>query len=256
VLVRDPVRAARLGKEVQTVTGDLDLPETLPGAMHGADAVYLVSQANQVEGAVLAAKQAGVRHIVRQSTMEAGFCPPLGSGRWHREAELVIERAGMAWTHLRPTMLMVNTSAWWGADIRADWTVRFPGGDGRLSPVHPRDVAAVACAVLTHPGHAGHAYDVTGPELLTIGQMVAILSRVLDHDIRYIDVPEAEAGAWMARSGAPPALIDSLVETLAGIRANKFAHVADTVSHLTGRPGHSYEEWCREHADTFSQPGL
>jgi hypothetical protein len=151
-------------------------------------------------------------------------------------------------------MLMVNTSAWWAPGIRTSKTVRFPGGHGRISPVDPRNIAATACAVLTQPGHQGRAYDVTGPQLLTIAEMVAILSGVLGQDIRYLDVPETEAGAWMAQSGAPPTVVAALLETLAGIRANKFAYIADTVARLTGHPGRTYQTWCQEHADGFQPP--
>jgi uncharacterized protein YbjT (DUF2867 family) len=254
VLTRDPAKAAHLGDNVQKVSGDLDKPETLTSALDGTRAVYLVSRADQTADVVTAAKRVGVRHIVRQSTLEAGFDSPLGPGRWHREAELVVERSGLAWTHLRPTMMMVNTSAWWAPTIRTSQTVRFPGGDGRISPVDAHDIAATACAVLTQPGHEGHAYDVTGPQLLTIGEMVAIVSRILGQQIRYIDVPEAEAGEWMARSGAPPTMVSALMETLAGIRANRFAYVADTVARLTGSSGRTYETWCQEHVDAFRPP--
>ena len=134
MLTRDPAKTTRFGSQVQAATGDLDRPETLASAMDGVRAVYLISQAGQVDGAVAAAKRAGVRHIVRQSTMEAGLDPPPGPGRWHRDAELAIERSGLAWTHLRPAMMMTNTAAWWAPGIRATRTVRFPGGTGRLRP--------------------------------------------------------------------------------------------------------------------------
>ena len=251
VLTRDPAKAARFAPGVQIATGDLGKPETLAPALHGVHAVYLISQAVQVNGVLTAARRAGVRRIVRQSTMEAGFDPAPGPGRWHRDAELAIERSGLAWTHLRPAMMMTNTAAWWAPGIRAAGTVRFPGGQGRLSPVDPRDVAAVASAVLTQPGHDGHAYDVTGPELLTIGDMVAILARVLGRDIRYIDVPEAEIRDSMAASGALPGLAAALAETLAGIRAGRFARIADTVARLTGQPGTPYQAWCHQHASAF-----
>jgi uncharacterized protein YbjT (DUF2867 family) len=92
---------------------DLDKPDTLAGACHRVWAMYVIARTDQVRGMVDLAKGAGVRHIVRQSTMEAGFDPPVGPGRWHREAELVIERSGIPYTHLRPTMIMANTLAWW-----------------------------------------------------------------------------------------------------------------------------------------------
>jgi uncharacterized protein YbjT (DUF2867 family) len=102
VLTRDHGKAAHLGTQVETVAGDLDKPQTLASALDGVRAVYLVARSDQVATMVTAARQAGVQHIVRQSTMEAGFDPPLGPGRWHRTAELTIERSGLAWTHLRP----------------------------------------------------------------------------------------------------------------------------------------------------------
>jgi uncharacterized protein YbjT (DUF2867 family) len=148
-------------------------------------------------------------------------------------------------------MMMVNTIQWWAGSIQAQETVFFPGGEGRVSPVDPVDIAAAACAVLTQDGHEGHAYDVTGPELLTIGDMVDVLSRVLGRPIRYVDVPEASAARWMARSGFSGELTNALVETLGALRASRFAHVADTVERLTGRKPRSFEAWCRENVDAF-----
>jgi uncharacterized protein YbjT (DUF2867 family) len=224
VLVRDPRKVEHLWAEVERIRGDLDEPDTLLPALAGVRAVYLIADTRQVENVVAAAKRASVEHIVRQSTIEAGAQPPLGPGVWHREAELLVERSGLAWTHLRPTMMMVNTIQWWAESIRAQGTVFFPGGDGRVSPVDPRDIAAVARVVLTQPGHASRAYEVTGPQLLTIGEMVATLSRVLGKPIRYVDVPEAVAGEWMAKAGMSPTLVAALVETLGSLRSNRFAY--------------------------------
>jgi uncharacterized protein YbjT (DUF2867 family) len=252
VLVRDPRKVEHLGPEVERVQGDLDQPDTLPPAVDGVRAVYLIADTGQVERVVAAAKQAGVAHIVRQSTIEAGAQPPLGPGRWHREAELMVERSGLAWTHLRPTMMMSNTVGWWANSIRAQGTVFFPGGAGQVSPVDPVDIAAVATVVLTQPVHAAHAYDVTGPQLLTVGEMVSTLSRVLGKPISYVDVPEATAREWMIKAGMSPDLAGALVETMSGLRANRFAYVAATVERLTGHTGRTYEAWCREHAAAFA----
>jgi len=59
---------------------------------------------------------------------------------------------------------------------------------------------------------------------------------VTGQDIQYIDMSEAEVRDSIAASGAPPALATALAQTLAGIRANRFAYVADTVACLTGHP--------------------
>jgi uncharacterized protein YbjT (DUF2867 family) len=252
VLVRDPAKVSHLSGHVDVAVGDLDAPDTVDMAMDGVRAVYLVAfETHQVAHVVEAATRAAVERVVRQSTIEAGTVPALGPGTWHREQEVLVERSGLAWTHLRPTMMMVNTIDWWGESIRTAGAVFFPGGQGRVSPVDPADVAAVACAVLTTAGHAGHAYEVTGPELLTIAEMVATLSQVLETSIRYVDVPEAAAVEWMAGSGLPRQVAVALGETLGGLRTNRFATVADTVERLTGRPPRSYAAWCRANADAF-----
>ena len=251
VLVHTPGKAAALGGQVELVNGDLDRPETLTGAFAGVRALYLISTAEQVQAVVEAAKLAGVEHIVRQSTLEAGFEPPVGPGQWHREAELTIERSGLAFTHLRPTMMMVNTLSWWAPNIVARKVVFFPGGEGRLSAVDPRDIASVAAVVLTQPGHEGKAYEVTGPQLLSFGDMVAIISRTIGEGLRYIDVPEVEAGEQMVKFGMQPDLVAGILETMAGVRADKFAYVAETVELLTGAPGRTWDDWCLEHKKAF-----
>lgn len=252
VLVRDLDKVARLPAGISRVRGDLDRPETLPPALAGADTAYLISAAGQVPAFLAAAKDAGLRYVVRQSTLEAGVSPPYGPGVWHREAEQAIEGSGLAWAHIRPTMMMSNTVGWWAESIRTRATVFFPGGEGRVSPVHPDDVAAVAAVLLTDRGHAGQAYDVTGMELLTIGEMVATLARVLGRPVRYVDVPEQTAREWMTTSGMESRLATALAETMTALRANRFARVADTVPRLTGEPARGYEAWCRDHADLFS----
>lgn len=251
VLVRDPDKVARLPADIQRIQGDLDRPETLPPALAEAHTAYLISAAQQVPAFLASAKDAGVQYLVRQSTLEAGAKPPYGPGIWHREAEQAIEDSGLAWAHLRPTMMMSNTVGWWAESIRTRGTVFFPGGEGRVSPVDPDDVAAVAAVLLTDRGCAGQAYDVTGPELLTIGDMVATLARVLGRPVRYVDVPEQTAREWMTTSGMEGRLAAALAKTMAALRANRFARIAGTVPRLTGHPARSYDEWCRDHANLF-----
>ncbi len=255
VLVRDPKKAAHLGARVDVAVGDLNDPNTLRPAMDDVEAVYIIAfYTPQVRNVVDAAKQAGVKRLVRQSAIEAGAVPPLGPGKWHREQEEVLEHSGLAWTHLRPTLMMVNTLQWWAWSIQTQRAVFFPGGEGKVSPVDPRDIAAVARAVLTSAGaHDGRAYDVTGPELLTIGEMVGVLSRVLGGDpIRYVDVPESAAVDGWKKAGMSPELGSAMVETLGALRSSRFAHVAETVERLTGRKPRTFDAWCREHAGAFS----
>jgi uncharacterized protein YbjT (DUF2867 family) len=254
VLLRNP-KSSNFGLRVEAVQGDLDRPDTLRAALRGARAVYLIAfEMRQVENVVNAAKAEGATYIVRQSTQEASTEPPIGPGRWHRAQEQLIEQSGLAWTHVRPTMMTVNTIGWWAETIRAQGAVFFPGGTGRVAPVDPKDIARVARVVLTRAGHEGRAYEVTGPVLFSVAEMVQVLARVLERPIRYVDVPETAAAEWLGQFGFPSYLVAGLTETLGSLRNGRFAYVSDTVERLTGSQGRSFEAWCQENAAAFCRP--
>src|SRR5438876_96356 len=60
--------------------------------------------------------------------------------------------------------------------------------EGRIAMVDARDVAAVAVAALTAPGHAGQTYVITGPEALSHAMVAAILSEAAGRPIVYRDI--------------------------------------------------------------------
>jgi uncharacterized protein YbjT (DUF2867 family) len=249
-LGRDERKLAALSDRVELAVGDLDKPETLETAMQGIQCIYIVTPVTQqVVNLLEAAQRAGVQHVVKQSTIEADRS--LGPGEWHRQQEELIASSGMDWTFLRPTMMMVNTIEWWAATIKSQGAVYFPGGKGRVSPVDPRDVAAVACAVLTQPGHTGQIYPLTGPEALTIAEMVQVIGRVLGRPLRYVSMPSFAAALWMRRSGLPPYLVKALVETLGALRKSEYAYVTEAVERVSGCKPRSFEMWCREHISAF-----
>jgi uncharacterized protein YbjT (DUF2867 family) len=250
MLVRDPSKAARWNPRVERVVGDLDRPETLSPALSGVERLFLVTPVTeQVAALVAAAAEARVRHIVKISTIEAGR--RFGPGRWHREQEEVIQASGAAWTFLRPTMLMSNSADWWGETIKAQGRVYFPGGQGRVTPVDADDVAAVACAALIRSEHEGQIYELTGPQALTIAEMVATLSQALDKPLRYVNVPASLAGFAMRRQGLPAYVVKGLLETLGALRRNEYAYTTDAVERVTGQPPRRFEAWCRAHAQEF-----
>lgn len=251
VLVRDKSKVAHLDRSIECMVGNLDQPETLRPAMQGIDRLYIVTpDTQQVTQLLAAAKEAGVRHVVKQSTIEADRA--LGPGKWHRAQEELIMASGMGWTFLRPTMMMVNTIEWWAATIKSHGTVYFPGGKGKVAPVAPADVAAVAAAVLTEPEvHNGHTYELTGPESLTIGDMVQTLGNTLGRRLRYVNVPAPLAVLWLRRMGLPSYVVTGLVETLGALRRSEYAYVTDAVACVGAVTPQCYATWCEVNKKAF-----
>ncbi len=249
-LVRNPDRAGAWRGQVELAVGDLEAPETLGPAMRGIEQLYVVTpETKQVANLLAAAKTAGVRHVVKQSTIEANRS--LGPGKWHREQESMIERSGLRWTFLRPTLMNTNTIQWWRQSIKAQGAVYFPGGHGHVPAVDPCDVAAVASAVLTQPGHAGQIYELTGPEALTIEQMVQAIGRALGRPLRYISIPGWVGALWMLRFGLPFYVVRGLLATMSALRRDEYAYTTNTVEQLIGRPARRFGAWARDTVAAF-----
>jgi uncharacterized protein YbjT (DUF2867 family) len=252
VFVRDGRKVAHLDACVERAVGDLDKPETLLPAVQGVEGIFLVTfETRQDINVIEAAKRAGVKHIVKLSTLEATD-HKIQVGKWHYEREQLIRASGLDWTFLRPGMFMSNSIDWWAASIKGQNSVFFPGGKkGKVAPVDPRDVAKIAAGALTQPKHNGQAYELTGAELFTIGEMVQVISRVLGKPIQYVDIPPIAAKLFMLKTGMDKTLVNALMEMLKSLRKNEGAVITDTVQRVTGQVPRTFEDWCREHIQAF-----
>ena len=251
VLTRDVSKVSALEGRAEIAVGDFDTFETLRAALKGVTRVFLVTASTQHDANVLqAAKYAGVRHVVKLSTFEAIDPLMVEHVKWHREREDLIRASGLGWTFLRPTMFM-STALDWAKTIREESVIYFPGGEGKVPAVDPWDVAAVAAAALTESGHEGQAYALTGPEALNFGEMAQVLTAVLGKQVRYVDMPEQEAGEKMRKAGLPDYVIEGLLGTFAAVRSGRLGYCTEDVERVTGRTPRTFAAWCRAHLDAF-----
>jgi uncharacterized protein YbjT (DUF2867 family) len=255
VLVRDPARAADLPTSAERVVADLDRPATLAPAFAGVDRVFLLTPGIGIAHtthAVAAAQDAGVTHIVHLSSTNVLGDPMPAMGRWHHDREEIIRASGIPATFLRPGGFMTNALDW-TATIRDGYVVD-PVGPGRFAPIDPADIAAVAAAVLTQPGHEGRAYALTGSEILTVADQVQTLAEVTGLPIE-VRAPASPAEAVRSRfpAGAPQALADAITEGFLLMREDTAGFRTDTVSRLLGRPPGTFRDWCARNADAFRQ---
>ena len=198
-----------------------------------------------------AAKKAGVHHIVKLSALGGDDETRNNIRKWHDEGEQAIRDTGVALTVLRPTAFMSN-ALHWRESIRAQGKVFSNYGDGKLPSVHPRDIAAVAARALTSDGLGGKAYPLTGPEALSVGEQVKILSDAIGRPLEYVPITDEVARKGMEKAGLPSLLIDALVPFAAYIRSGKAAHVFRTVEEVMGRPPLTFGDWARENAASFA----
>ena len=244
----------RLGLEA--AVGDLDKPETLAPALAGIERVFLLSapekrQAELQNNLVRAARGAGVRHIVKLSAIGVGGeLDAIALGRIHRETEEEIERAGFAYTHLRPNGFMQN-SFMFARSIKSEGAFYAPFGDAKVSYVDARDVAAVAFHALTGDGHEGKAYEITGPQALSYHDLAGELSAALGREVKYVEVPPEAARAAMAGMGMQEWVADALMELFNFYKDGRADHVRDTVREVTGRDPITFAQFAKDFAQAF-----
>jgi len=254
-LARHPQRAQAL-PGITWIAGDLSKPETLTSAFEGARTLFLLTSyyEDMVElqhNAISAARAAGVTYVVKISAFAASDHSRAPVGRWHYQVEKELQESGLGWTILRPHHFMQNLLAQ-AEYVRTEGVVYSASGDGKIPYVDGRDVAAVAFATLTQPGHLGKKYVVTGSEAISYRQAAEIIGAAIGKPVRFVDESPDEARARRVREGLPPAVVESALAIAAYQRAGgKTVTITSTVADLTGRPPRTVGEFVREHADVF-----
>lgn len=242
-LTRDPARAG-LPAGVDVRAGDFTDFASLEAALEGVTALHLMTTFGpgnttvpRARDLVDAAVKAGVRRV---TLLWNGYTGPV---------EEAVEDSALEYTHLRPGEFMSNALSW-AEQIRTEGVVREAYGEVGHSPVDVRDIAAVAALALTEDGHAGKAYTLTGPEVLTVPQQVAAIAAAVGREVRYEAEAPEDAKARMRAMGIEEDAADYVLDW----RANppEFARrVFPTVADVTGRPARTFAEWARDHAEAF-----
>ncbi|HZD79706.1 MAG TPA: NAD(P)H-binding protein, partial [Actinomycetota bacterium] len=189
-LVHRTEATATLPPNIQVVTGDLTVPESLEAALTGAGAVFLVWTAPPTTAPAVVERIASFAPRVvflsaPHRTPHPFFQQPNPMAVLYAEIERLIAATGLEWTIIRPGMFASNALLWWAPAIRSEGVVRWPYGAAETAPVDDRDVAAVAALTLNRDGHAGGDYVLTGPESLSQAEQVRIIAEVLGRPISF-----------------------------------------------------------------------
>ncbi|MGJ5820268.1 SDR family oxidoreductase [Paludibaculum fermentans] len=252
VMTRSAEKAASLPEGVEVVVGDMAAPETLPAAMAGAEALFLVTpvapdEINQGLAAVEAARLAGIRYLVYLSIhkLETGAHIPHFATKF--PIEYAVKNSGIEWTLIRPNNFFQND--YWFKDVITQYGVYpQPLSELGVSRVDVRDIAEAVAFSLTTPGHAGQTYALVGADAMTGERTAEIYSEVLGRPIQYTG-GDLEAWAAAAARTMPPWLVLDLKMMYDhflrhGLRATQ-AEVS-TLAGLLGRAPRSFEDFARE----------
>jgi len=250
---QSPAVAAKAPAGLEGVIMDYAKPETIRPALHGVEKILLVGppvrdlpalEANFVKEV----RRAGRKHIVKISAL-GGRESMFSSG--HRDSEENIEASGLPYTFLRPNGFMQNLVNYNAGTIRSQNAFYGCQGNGAVSIVDIRDIAAVAVIVLAATGHEGKSYALTGGESLTTDQVAEKISRVAGRKISYVDLPPAELKKAILSAGTPEWSAEALLDLQRLYREGKASLVTDDVERLTGRRPITFDQFARDYAFAF-----
>ncbi|MFD3665002.1 NAD(P)H-binding protein [Streptomyces sp. NPDC058659] len=165
--------------------------------------------------------------------------------------ERAVRESGAEWTILKPAWFMQNFSEegfFRGQLVEGE--VVLPTGDGVEPFVDLEDVADVAVAALTGAGHAGKAYELSGPRLLGLGGLSDEIARATGRDIAYRPVSQADFTLYATGRGLPGEFAAMLNLLFGWIDDGHFAHLSDGVRQALGREPRDFTDFVRRTAVT------
>ena len=247
-LARSPERAkvyasAEIRKIVYTNT-----PKVVE-ALKGVDILLMVSARENPErveehkSLLDVAKLAGVQHIVYTSFYGADEKATFTLSRDHAQTEAYIKELGFTYTFLRDNFYL---------DFLIDMAlengeIRGPAGRGRVSAVARKDTSRVAAEILLNPKEwENQTLNLTGPEDLSMEEIVALLSKESGKTITYVDESVEEAYESRKKWPAQTWEYDAWVSTYTAIKAGEQAGVSTDVEMVLGRPAMSLIDVLKE----------
>lgn len=240
-LVRDAEKAVALAAAgVELIVGDAADAGAVRHALEGCDCAALLLSNSQEQEAmemqfVDLAQDAGVRHLVKLSSLEALPAATVPTRALHYRVEQHMKSTGLDWTMIRPGFFMQNLLGN-GFTIKSEGRFYLPLGNGVATMIDCRDVGLALAVVLAGEGHEGQSYDISGPELMNFHDVAAQFSEVLGKPVEYVDQDPASFRETLAPFMASEWQLDAVTRLFAEIAADDVPPtVTDTFTRLTGK---------------------
>ena len=195
---------------VELVSADVNDPAQLSALVAGCDAVvnlvgilhegrsgdFRRAHLTLTEQCIAACKHHGVRRYLHMSALGAGPSAPSEYQRTKGEAEqrvVAAQASGLEATIFRPSVIFGDGDSFLTLFARMLALAPFvplgsPGA--RFQPVWVEDVADAFVAALDLPQTAGQCYDLVGPDVFTLRELVQLVGKVTGNERPVVGLPD------------------------------------------------------------------
>jgi NADH dehydrogenase len=200
---RDRVKELTLLPTVDVVSADVHDADALARVIQGTDAVInLVGVLHGGRGRnsfreahvelsrkiVAASRENGVRRLIHMSALNAGVNGPSAYLRSKGKAETIVRASGLDVTVFRPSVIFGHDDAFlnmFATLLRLPCLMMpvFPlaSPNARFQPAFVEDVAEAFVKSLEDPGSFGKSYDLCGPKVYTLRELVEFVGAATGH---------------------------------------------------------------------------
>ncbi|MCK5391063.1 MAG: SDR family oxidoreductase [Deltaproteobacteria bacterium] len=256
-LLRDGDKAPDLkSKKVTLVKGDLSKPDSIKKAMDGIENAFLLpptseNQFKLEKNFIDAAKEAGVKHLVKYSVLGADPDSPSTILKYHGQSEKYLKDSGLRYTLIRPNLFMQNFVNFYGQQIRKKKEIRLPLKNAKCGYVDVRDTVRLINKVLTSNGSKNKIYTITGPESLSCLEITELFSEAMGKKINYVEIKPKEFKKKMIEAGVKERVAEAYSELYKLVRDGLYDQVTDDIYKLTDRQPHTFEEFLDDNIKFF-----
>ena len=189
--IHDPVTLQNLVRGQDTVVN-------LVAILHGDEAAYDHVHVQLLRKLAKACKQEQVKRLVHISALGAGEHAPSMYQRSKARGEAVLMAAAqtsdLSLTVIRPSVIFGEDDHF--ITLFAKLQRMFPfmplaSAQTRFQPVWVQDVARAIVACVEDPATAGKVYELCGPEVLTLKQLIQFAGRWVGHQRLVLPLPYA-----------------------------------------------------------------
>ena len=238
---RNPAKAteiAALGIVVRPA--DYTDRASLEKAFAGVDKLLLISsneigkRYTQHANVIAAAKAAGVKLIVYTSLLHADTSP-LSLADEHVQTETALKASGLPYVILRNGWYTENYTGSIPV-VLAESALHGSAGEGRIASASRADYAEAAAVALTKDVGINVTYELAGDNAYTLADLAAEISRQTGRKIPYVNLPEADYAAALAKAGLPDGLAAAIASWGTGTGKGALYDNGHALSKLIGRP--------------------
>ena len=226
--VRAGARHAPRLEGAEGVALDLSTGAGLAAALEGVDAAFCLApfvedMVAPVETFIAHAQAAKLPFVLKLSAAGAATDAGLALARQHGAGDAALQASGLAYAVLRPTFFQENIANFHAESIRTSGAFYGASAGQKTAYISARDIGEAAAAILLNPAaHRGQTYDISGPEALADTEVAALLSAIVERDVKYVNLTPEVMRSNMAQASMPQWLVDGLVG-LEGVKAAGYA---------------------------------